>query len=193
MKKTLKILGIVLILIVLLAAYNFSIAATGKVNENNIRMRKEANTTSAIITNLYKNDEVEVLEKTGDWYKIKYEGKVGYMRSDLIDITSGTVVDAAVAASTAPSPTTTQTAGTTTTETTTSTTAETATSSATTAEKKEYTLKVDTSIKTYPVMYARNKMDVKKGEKVEKKEELGKWIKVKKDTSEGWILSTEIE
>jgi N-acetylmuramoyl-L-alanine amidase len=193
MKKTFKILGIVLILIVLLAAYNFSIAATGKVNENNIRMRKEANTTSAIITNLYKNDEVEVLEKTGDWYKIKYEGKVGYMRSDLIDITSGTVVDAAVAASTAPSPTTTQTAGTTTTETTTSTTAETATSSATTAEKKEYTLKVDTSIKTYPVMYARNKMDVKKGEKVEKKEELGKWIKVKKDTSEGWILSTEIE
>lgn len=193
MKKTFKILGIVLILIVLLAAYNFSIAATGKVNENNIRMRKEPNTTSAIITNLYKNDEVEVLEKTGDWYKIKYEGKVGYMRSDLIDITSGTVVDAAVAASTAPSPTTTQTAGTTTTETTTSTTAETATSSATTAEKKEYTLKVDTSIKTYPVMYARNKMDVKKGEKVEKKEELGKWIKVKKDTSEGWILSTEIE
>ena len=52
---------------------------------------------------------------------------------------------------------------------------------------------MDTSIKTYPVMYARNKMDVKKGEKVEKKEELGKWIKVKKDTSEGWILSTEIE
>lgn len=193
MKKTLKILGIVLILIVLLAAYNFSIAATGKVNENNIRMRKEPNTTSAIITNLYKNDEVEVLEKTGDWYKIKYEGKVGYMRSDLIDITSGTVVDAAVVASTAPSPTTTQTAGTTTTETTTSTTAETATSSATTAEKKEYTLKVDTSIKTYPVMYARNKIDVKKGEKVEKKEELGKWIKVKKDTSEGWILSTEVE
>ena len=64
MKKTFKILGIVLILIVLLAAYNFSIAATGKVNENNIRMRKEPNTTSAIITNLYKNDEVEVLEKT---------------------------------------------------------------------------------------------------------------------------------
>ena len=179
MKKTLKILGIVLILIVLLAAYNFSIAATGKVNENNIRMRKEPNTISAIITNLYKNDEVEVLEKTGDWYKIKYEGKVGYMRSDLIDITSGTVVDAAVVASTAPTPT--------------STTAETATSSATTAEKKEYTLKVDTSIKTYPVMYARNKMDVKKGEKVEKKEELGKWIKVQKDTSEGWILSTEVE
>lgn len=184
MKKTFKIMAICAVVITIIA-YNVVIAATGKVNESNIRMRKEPNTKSDVIKNLYKNDEVEVLEKTGDWYKIKYEGKVGYMRSDLIDITSGTVVDAAVAASTAPSPTTTQTAGTTTTETT--------SSSATTAEKKEYTLKVDTSIKTYPVMYARNKMDVKKGEKVEKKEELGKWIKVKKDTSEGWILSTEIE
>ena len=192
MKKTFKIMAICAVVITIIA-YNVVIAATGKVNESNIRMRKEPNTKSDVIKNLYKNDEVEVLEKTGDWYKIKYEGKVGYMRSDLIDITSGTVVDAAVAASAAPSPTTTQTAGTTTTETTTPTTAETATSSATTAEKKEYTLKVDTSIKTYPVMYARNKMDVKKGEKVEKKEELGKWIKVKKDTSEGWILSTEIE
>lgn len=186
MKKTLKILGIVLILIVLLATYNFAIAATGKVNESNIRMRKEPNTKSDVIKNLYKNDEVEVLEKTGDWYKIKYEGKEGYMRSDLIDIISGTVVDAS-ATTTKPVETTTTTTQTS------STTAETATSSATTAEKKEYTLKVDTSIKTYPVMYARNKIDVKKGEKVEKKEELGKWIKVKKDTSEGWILSTEVE
>lgn len=185
MKKTLKILGIVLILIVLLEAYNFAIAATGKVNESNIRMRKEPNTKSDVIKNLYKNDEVEVLEKTGDWYKIKYEGKEGYMRSDLVDIISGTVVDAS-ATTTKPVETTT-----TTTQTSSSTSVEAAT--ATTVVKKEYTLKVDTSIKTYPVMYARNKIDVKKGEKVEKIEELGKWIKVKKDTNEGWILSTEVE
>lgn len=184
MKKTLKILGIVLILIVLLEAYNFAIAATGKVNESNIRMRKEPNTKSDVIKNLYKNDEVEVLEKTGDWYKIKYEGKEGYMRSDLVDIISGTVVDA--------SATTTKPAETTTTTTQTSSTSVEA-ATATTVVKKEYTLKVDTSIKTYPVMYARNKIDVKKGEKVEKIEELGKWIKVKKDTNEGWILSTEVE
>ena len=42
-------------------------------------------------------------------------------------------------------------------------------------------------------MYARNKLTVKKGEKVEKTEELGKWIKVKKDNTIGWILSTEVE
>ena len=189
MKKTFKIMAICAVVITIIA-YNVVIAATGKVNESNIRMRKEPNTKSDVIKNLYKNDEVEVLEKTGEWYKIKYDGKVGYMRSDLIDITSGTVVDAASTSTTTTTPATPTTE--TQTPTTASTTSET-TATGTTTEKKEYTLKVDTSIKTYPVMYARNKMDVKKGEKVEKKEELGKWIKVKKDTSEGWILSTEIE
>lgn len=190
MKKTFKIMAICAVVITIIA-YNVVIAATGKVNESNIRMRKEPNTKSDVIKNLYKNDEVEVLEKTGEWYKIKYDGKVGYMRSDLIDITSGTVVDAASTSTTTTTPATPTTE--TQTPTTAPTTSETTATGTTTAEKKEYTLKVDTSIKTYPVIYARNKMDVKKGEKVEKKEELGKWIKVKKDTSEGWILSTEIE
>ena len=174
MKKQLKIILAFLIISVIVTA-NIVIAATGKVNDNNIRMRKEPNTTSEIITNLYKNDSVEVLEKTGNWYKIKYEGKVGYMRADLIDITSGTVTDAA-AAQTKPETTTQQTQETT-----------------QTVEKKEYVLKEDGNIKTYPVMYARNKLTVKKGEKVEKTEELGKWIKVKKDNTIGWILSTEVE
>ena len=166
MKKQLSIILAFLIMTVIVTA-NIVIAATGKVNDNNIRMRKEPNTTSEIITNLYKNDSVEVLEKTGNWYKIKYEGKVGYMRADLIDITSGTVTDASAAQI---KPETTQT-----------------------VEKKDYVLKEDGNIKTYPVMYARNKLTVKKGEKVEKTEELGKWIKVKKDNTIGWILSTEVE
>ena len=179
MKKQLKIILAFLIISVIVTA-NIVIAATGKVNDNNIRMRKEPNTTSEIITNLYKNDSVEVLEKTGNWYKIKYEGKVGYMRADLIDITSGTVTDAS-AAQIKPETTTQQQTTTQTPETT------------QTVEKKDYVLKEDGNIKTYPVMYARNKLTVKKGEKVEKTEELGKWIKVKKDNTIGWILSTEVE
>ena len=179
MKKQLSIILAFLIIPVIVIA-NIAIAATGKVNDNNIRMRKEPNTTSEIITNLYKNDRVEVLEKTGNWYKIKYEGKVGYMRADLIDITSGTLTDAA-AAQTKPETTTQQQTTTQTPETT------------QTVEKKDYVLKEDGNIKTYPVMYARNKLTVKKGEKVEKTEELGKWIKVKKDNTIGWILSTEVE
>ena len=51
MKKQLKIILAFLIMVVIVTA-NIVIAATGKVNDNNIRMRKEPNTTSEIITNL---------------------------------------------------------------------------------------------------------------------------------------------
>lgn len=181
MKKTLKVVLVFLGIMSIIIANNIAIAATGKVNDNNIRMRKEPNTTSEIITNLYKNDEVEVLEKTGDWYKIKYEKKVGYMRADLINITSGTVTDNT-------SNPTTQTQQTEKTE-----NEKPDQTEVQTTEKKEYIVKEDTNIKTYPVIYARNKVVIKKGEKVEKIEELGKWIKVKKDNNTGWILINEVE
>ncbi len=151
MKKTLKVVLVFLGIMSIIIANNIAIAATGKVNDNNIRMRKEPNTTSEIITNLYKNDEVEVLEKTGDWYKIQTQQ------------TEKTENEK-------PAQTEVQT-----------------------TEKKEYTVKEDTNIKTYPVIYARNKVVIKKGEKVEKIEELGKWIKVKKDNNTGWILINEVE
>ena len=62
MKKQLRIiLAFLIISVIVTATANIVIAATGKVNDNNIRMRKEPNTTSEIITNLYKNDSVEVL------------------------------------------------------------------------------------------------------------------------------------
>ena len=181
MKKTLKVVLIFLGIMSIIIANNIAIAATGKVNDNNIRMRNEPNMTSEIITNLYKNDEVEVLEKTGDWYKIKYEKKVGYMRADLINITSGTVTDNT-------SKPTTQTQQTEKPE-----NEKPAQTDGQTTEKKEYIVKEDTNIRTYPVIYARNKVVVKKGEKVEKIEELGKWIKVKKDNNTGWILINEVE
>ena len=165
MKKTLTVVLIFLGIMSIIIANNIAIAATGKVNDNNIRMRKEPNTTSEIITNLYKNDEVEVLEKTGDWYKIKY-GKVTDNTSKPTTQTQQTEKPE----NEKPAQTEVQT-----------------------TEKKEYIVKEDTNIKTYPVIYARNKVVIKKGEKVEKIEELGKWIKVKKDNNTGWILINEVE
>ena len=126
-------------------------------------MRKEANTKSEIITNLYKDDKVEILEKDGIWYKIKYEGKVGYMRADLIDVTSGTVPNA-----TTPEASTTQEK---TPENTQQETSNPVQTTETNVTKKEYIVKLDTKIKTYPVIYSRDKEEIKKGEKIEKLEE----------------------
>ena len=103
------------------------------------------------------------------------------MRADLINITSGTVTD-----NTSKPITQTQ-------QTEKPENEKPAQTDGQTTEKKEYIVKEDTNIRTYPVIYARNKVVVKKGEKVEKIEELGKWIKVKKDNNTGWILINEVE
>ena len=42
-------------------------------------MRKEPSTNSKEIMYVTQDDKVEVLEKVGEWYKIKFEGKTGYV------------------------------------------------------------------------------------------------------------------
>ena len=59
-------------------------AATATIDVSAARLRESANTTSNILTNIYKGEKVEILEKNGDWYKVKYGNKVGYLKNTLI-------------------------------------------------------------------------------------------------------------
>lgn len=61
-------------------------ANVGTINTDAIRIRKEPTTDSDIIIIAYKNEEVEVLEKVNDWYKIKYKTYTGYIRNDLLNV-----------------------------------------------------------------------------------------------------------
>lgn len=63
-------------------------ASSGKVKIEATRIREEANTTSNIITVIYENDEVEILEESGDWYKIKYKDSTGYVKKEFITVDS---------------------------------------------------------------------------------------------------------
>ena len=61
-------------------------AASGVVTGNTVRVRKEASTTSEIVTNVYKNDKIEAIELIGEWYKVKANNKEGYIHKDYIDV-----------------------------------------------------------------------------------------------------------
>lgn len=61
-----------------------SLAATGKVDRETVRLREEASTTSNILTNLDLGDEVEILSEEGDWYKVKFKTYEGFMYKDYI-------------------------------------------------------------------------------------------------------------
>ena len=73
---------------------NISFAVTGKITAKAaVRIREKASVESEIITNVYNSDIVEVIEKNGDWYKVKYEGKTGYINKNYISVDDSELSD----------------------------------------------------------------------------------------------------
>ena len=56
-----------------------SLATTGTVNTETVKMRSKASTESSVVTLLSMDDKVEIIEKEDDWYKVKYDEKTGYI------------------------------------------------------------------------------------------------------------------
>ena len=76
-----------IILVIIIVTYfliSTSLAKTGNINAQAARIRKENNTSSNIITNIYKGEEVEILEESGDWYKVKYQNNTGYIKKEFV-------------------------------------------------------------------------------------------------------------
>lgn len=93
--KKLKNLAIILLMITILTILSTKVeATTGKINSETVRLRKEPNTSSTILEQLDKNDEVEILEEEDDWYKVtaKINGEklTGYVSKSLVDVEGNT-------------------------------------------------------------------------------------------------------
>jgi len=61
-------------------------AVTGTITEITVNMRKEPSTDSKKIMYVTQDDKVEVLEKVGDWYKIKADGITGYVFGEYVKV-----------------------------------------------------------------------------------------------------------
>ena len=81
----LLILSTTLIFIMLLSVKSLA-STTGIITEVTVNVRKEASTDAKVIMYVTQDDKVEVLEKSGDWYKIKYKNKEGYVYADFIKV-----------------------------------------------------------------------------------------------------------
>ena len=85
MNKKSKI-GLIILSLIISIISTKVYATTGKVNQETIRMRKEASTDSNILTLISLNEEVEILTEENEWYKIKYKTYTGYIRKDMLDV-----------------------------------------------------------------------------------------------------------
>lgn len=83
LKKALVTIAIILIIF----ASSVTIAVTkskGKVTTETLRLRKEASLESTVLELLSKDDEVEIVEEEGDWYKVNFKTYTGYVSKEYI-------------------------------------------------------------------------------------------------------------
>ena len=59
----------------------------GKINTYLVNMRSKPNTGSSILDQLSSGEEAYIIGFNCGWYKVKYDGQTGYIRSDLLDLT----------------------------------------------------------------------------------------------------------
>lgn len=93
--KLLNKVKLVLLIIFVMALIFASkcLAVTGVITEITVNMRKEPSTSSTRIRYVTQDDKVEVLEKSGDWYKIKFEGKTGYVLGKYVKVDESKLED----------------------------------------------------------------------------------------------------
>lgn len=162
---------------------NMSLAvSTGKINVETANLRETADENAKILEQLSMNEEVEVIEETGDWYKVKAKGITGYLRQDLITV-NGEVANN----------------NTTSNHTTTDTTVENPeiTQTVSTEEKDielgKQKVKEDTKLKIVPVINATDTIEVKKEEEVNVIEIINGWACVETQTTKGWIRKEKLQ
>ena len=85
-KKLKNVTTIIALCIGLILIGTKAYATTAKTLNDNTRLRKKASTNSEIVEIISKDEKVEVVSKEDDWYKVKYNSQVGYVRSDLLDV-----------------------------------------------------------------------------------------------------------
>ena len=192
-KKSIKSIVTVAILgIAVLFFINSSFAAnTAKVNVETANLRETADSNSKILEQLSLNQEVEVIEQSGDWYKVKAMGITGYLRQDLITVEQSQEepTNTSVEENTQATQTESET------NTTPEENNEEQQDNNSSTKRDGATKKVteDTKLKIVPAINATDIIEVKKDEEVIVTETINDWVCVETETTKGWIRKEKLK
>lgn len=185
------IVGIILAVLIILVS-NKSMATTATVNTDTLKLRKEASTDSDVLSLLNLGEKLEVIEKAGDWYKVKVNNKTGYVSKDYIkvseEVSNNNVEEENVD----------NTNQTTNTQTPTETTVieeqqEETNNQNTSYINKELKIIKDTNCYILPLINSNILTNLKKDSKVTIKSEVNGWIYIETEELTGWILTSSVD
>lgn len=185
------IVGIILAVLIILVS-NKSMATTATVNTDTLKLRKEASTDSDVLSLLNLGEKLEVIEKAGDWYKVKVNNKTGYVSKDYIkvseEVSNNNVEEENV--DNINQTTNTQTP----TETTVIEEQQEETNNQNTSYiNKELKIIKDTNCYILPLINSNILTNLKKDSKVTIKSEVNGWIYVETEELTGWILTSSVD
>lgn len=190
MKSIKKICLIFFLTILLLIGTSF--AETGKVNVSATRLRKENNTSSEILTNIYENDTVEILGEVEDWYQIKYDGKTGYVKKEYITVDKKTENTNTTNTTNTANVLSTNTANTTQNSNTVENTSNQVNSSvASNLDGIVLTFNSVANLKITPSLISTSISQFDQSKQVKKLSEMGNWLQVTDGTLTGWVLKSK--
>ena len=185
-KKSIKsILMLSAVVIISLFFINMSLAAnTAKVNVETANLRETADESGKILEQLSIGQEIEILEKQSDWYKVKAKGITGYLRADLVSVPNE-------------EKNSTQTNNVTDTQIATNNQNE-ENNLIDTQEKniqigEKYKIVKDIKLKIVPVINATDIIEVKQDEEVTVTEIINDWICVETTTTKGWLRKENLK
>lgn len=171
------------------ALTSFTFAKTGKVNIEAARIRQEANTTSEIVNVIYEDNEVEILEESGDWCKIKYKDDTGYVKKEFLTIDKETQSQNQVQNQT-------QTSNNTNNTTSQNQTNQQVAEAQTTEQNNQQTatnVNSEVYAKLLPSFVSKDIFKVDFSKQIEKITEINNWVQITDGQNVGWIVKAKFD
>lgn len=171
------------------ALTSFTFAKTGKVNIEAARIRQEANTTSKIVNVIYEDNEVEILEESGDWCKIKYKDDTGYVKKEFLTIDKETQSQNQVQNQT-------QTSNSTNNTTSQNQTNQQVAEAQTTEQNNQQTatnVNSEVYAKLLPTFVSKDIFKVDFSKQIEKITEINNWVQITDGQNVGWIVKAKFD
>ncbi len=172
-------------------------AVTGTITTETLKLRKSPSTDSAVLDLMSVGEDVDVIEKEGEWYKIKYNGTEGYAHQDYIKV-DGKVEEVSNTEETPveqekPNQNEEEKPQENKPEETPEKTTEENNTTEQTDDLKEGKITEDTSLKILPLINSENLKEIKKDSPVIVMRKAGKWAYISIDGINGWIIESKIQ
>ena len=155
-------------------------ANVGTINTDAVRIRREPTTSSDVIVIANKNEEVEIIEKANEWYKVKYGIYTGYVRNDLLNVVENTVTNSNAEQNVETKPEVENTGNTN-------------NNANVEAQEIQYVVKDTTNVKILPSISSSSITSIEKGTNINIVTRMNNWVCIELNSKTGWIPSVYIE